>query len=138
MCKIGTISTQMNTKTLKNNCNIYNTFVLENMLVMSDEFLTQTCNTFNRSFIMLWQIDYSLKYTHVFFLSYCSHKVVNCLHSYTKFRYVSASEPEEPVWDSGTTGTVHPLCDYHGPQCCPPHHLPEAGAVWRLPIRVWL
>lgn len=39
----------MNTKTLKNNCNIYNTFVLENMLVMSDEFLTQTCNTFNSS-----------------------------------------------------------------------------------------
>lgn len=40
----------MNTKTLKNNCNIYNyTFVVENMLVMSDEFLTQTCNTFNSS-----------------------------------------------------------------------------------------
>lgn len=40
----------MNTKTLKNNYNIYNyTFVVENMLVMSDEFLTQTCDTFNSS-----------------------------------------------------------------------------------------
>lgn len=87
---------------------------------------------------MPWQIDYSLKYTQVFFLSYCSHKEVNGLHSYIKFHYVSASEPEEPVWDSGTTGTVHSLCDYHGPQCCPPHHLPEAGAVWRLQIWVWL
>lgn len=88
----------MNTKTLKNNCNIYNTFVLENMLVMSDEFLTQTCNTFSSSNIhhALTNRLFTEIYTSIF-LSYCSHKVVNCLHSYIKFHYVSASEPEEPV-----------------------------------------
>lgn len=60
------------------------------------------------------------------------------MHSYIQFHYVAASEPEEPVGDSGTSGTVYPFCDYYSPQCCPAHHVSEAGAVRRLQIRVWL